>query len=243
VFPSNKDLFGYLREIYLLTARVPSTLSVLLLVAAVLGVIALRKRSEVAAALVCVAVLGPALMLLVSLYKPIFGTRLLLWASPPFFALVGAGVTQRWPYVFAPSFLLAVCALVEPQLRRDYTDLTNEPWREVVSAIHSHEVERGRILTATFEEATMFDYYMHRSRLPFPEIPVVSNAGATHGNKRAVRTTCGIVDRKAGRRSNRVRRDLTKRGTIVWEHIWNERLRVTEIDLTRRPPQSSASLN
>jgi mannosyltransferase len=241
VFPTCKDLFGYLREIYVLTARVPSALSVLLLIAAVLGAFALRKRPEVAAALVCFAALGPALMLFVSLYKPIFGTRFLLWVSPPFFALVGVGVAQRRPYLFALSFLVAVCVLVEPQLRRDYTDLTNEPWREVVSSIHARGVTNGRILTATFEEATMFDYYMHRSCYPFPEIPVAIKRRRQAWKQAGAHVW--LVDRKAGRRSKRVRRDLTQRGTIVWEHTWNERLRVTEFDLTRRPPQSSASLN
>lgn len=233
-FPTRKELFTYLRELYLLTQRVETTLAILLLAAAVLGVIALRKRPEVAVAIVCFAALGPALVLVVSLYKPIFGTRLLLWVTPPFFALVGVGVAQRRRYLFAAGFLVFAAVVVRPQLERDYADLTKEPWREVMWMIRARNVPSARILTATFEEATMFDYYMHRNRQRFPEIPVeLVRSQVWKQIDRAPRLW--LVDRKAGRRTKRAHAELPKRVAIAWERELLG-VKVTEFDFTRRRP-------
>jgi uncharacterized membrane protein len=242
-FPTRKDLLGYLREIYVLTAAVPSTLSILLLAAAALGVVKLRKHPEVALAAVVFAALGPALMLLVSLYKPLFGTRLLLWVSPAFFALVGTGVARLRSTTFACAYLLAIGFLVRPQLARDYRELTNEPWRDVMSLIQTRSVPGARIITASFEEHTMFDYYMHRRTRPFAKIPVLIKK-----RREAWRLTIGsprvwIVDRKSGTRFVRLKADLEARGVAAWDRRWNEQLRVVEFDLPRVANRGRASLN
>jgi mannosyltransferase len=244
-FPTRKDLFGYLRELYLMTAGLLSPLGLSLLAAALLGVFALRRRPEIALAAVCFAAFGPALMLFVSTYKPIFGTRLLLWVSPPFFALVGTGVAQFRPHATACSlaFMIAIGVLVRPQLERDARELTNEPWREVMSAISARRAANARILTATFEEATMFDYYMHRRSRPFAEIPfAIRQPGRRVWTQLGGATRVWIVDRKSGRRFVRLRRELETRARTVWDRAWHDQIRVIELEPTRPTPREP-SLN
>jgi 4-amino-4-deoxy-L-arabinose transferase-like glycosyltransferase len=231
-FPSPKDLIGFAREIYLLTAPWPSPLAVLLLMAVALGVFRLRRRPEVALAVVCLAIGGALLLLLVSTYKPMFGTRFMLWATVPFFALVGAGVAQRRPWIFALAFVLGVGWLVRPQLERDYRELTKEPWREVMWTIRSRAQPRSRIMTATWEEASILEYYMQRRSYPFDSIPVTVRRRRNAWKQVGDATRVWIIDRKDGRRFKRLKRGLEQRGQLGWERSWLG-IRVVEFDFAR----------
>jgi mannosyltransferase len=238
--PTARELEVSARELYLLTADLDAPLALLLTAAAVLGLWSLRKRPEVALSMVCLAVFGPVVLYLISLQKPIFGTRLLLWTTPPFFALVGAGVAELgerrvWlSWAGALVFAGAVAWWVRPTLAEDYEQLTNEPWREVAWTVRSRVIPGARILTATSEEATMLDYYMHRRSHPLFDVPleIARKRAAWKQVRDAPRAW--LIDRKAGRRSSRARRELTERGQLVWDRSWNERLRVVQIDIDRR---------
>lgn len=229
-FPTTEDLVESARELYLLTADWPSPLAIVLVIAAAAGLWSLRKRPEIAVAMLCLAALGPVALYLISFQKPIYGTRLLLWSTPPFFALVGAGVAVRKPWIAAGVFIAGVAWAVQPRLELNYLVLKNEPWREVVWTIRSRVVAGARVLTATNEEAMMFDYYMHRRSYPLLDLPVevVIRRKAWTQIRDAPRMW--LVDRRSGQFTGRARYQLAQRGQQVWDRSWNRRLRVVQYD-------------
>ncbi len=241
-FPSTADLVAIGRELYLLTAPLESPLAILVPVAAVIGAWSLRKRPEVALATVSLAIVGPVLLWIISLYKPMFGTRLLLWSTPAFFALAGAGVAGLVPkkpwlsWLACAGFACLVACLARPRLEADYERTTNEPWREVVWMIRQRDVPGARVLTATYEESIMLEYYAKRRSHPLLDVQV-DIAPPRRGAWGVVRGAprVWLIDRKAGHRFKRAYRELVSRGAVRWDRVLNnKRLRVVQFDFTRR---------
>lgn len=210
-FPTGRELVIAARELYLMTARLTSPLAALLLGAFVLGLWQLRRDLRLALVMILLCIAGPCFLLLVSLYKPIFGTRMLLWVGPPFCALVGLGVMTARHWVAALLFSVAVAALVWPALAQQYTRVDKEPWRELVKTIEANALPEALAVAASSEEAMMLKYYRQRRTMPIGTFRFVA------ARRKLPPEALGapqvfLLDRKRGERSVRLQRALESKG-------------------------------
>ena len=231
-FPTGRELVIHARELFLMTARLHEPLAWLLMLAFVLGLWELRRNLRVALTMLVLCLVGPALLLLVSLYKPIFGTRMLLWAAAPFSAVVGAGVASL-RHVAAPLvFAIAVAALGGPTLAQQYAHIDKEPWREVVKTIEAHARPQALAVPASGEEALMLRYYQRRRSYPLGTVRSAAAKRGTLPTEARDAPQLFLMDRKKGRRTARPLRELTRRGyTTHVREFRNLRL----FELTRPP--------
>lgn len=232
-FPSRYELGNNLRELYLMSAKLYHPIAPLLAAAFAAGLWALRRDVRLALVMVILCFGGPALLLLVSLYKPIFGVRMLLWASPPVFALIGAGVASV-PRVAAPLALVfagAVAWLIWPALDQQYTRLDKEPWRELVKTIERRAQPEAIAVAASGEEAMMISYYRQRRVDPIGTFRFIA---AQRKLPREVRHAPQVflLDRKHGKRSARSKRELEGLGYTTKVREFPP---LTLLELTRSP--------
>jgi len=216
-FPRRNELINSARELYLLTAKPLTPVAGLLYTGTLLGLWELRERPRIAAAILCFSFVGPGLMLLVSLYKPIFGTRLLLWSAPPFFALVGAGVAGRRPWGWSLGYVLVLAGLMVPTLRQQYAELTKEPWREVTKTIDARVQPGAWVIAASHEESLMLAYYRQRRVEPLGRFVVVEAPRHRMRKLGGEGNQVFLVDRKKGRRLLRLRQQLGASARMVRE--------------------------
>jgi mannosyltransferase len=212
-FPSSYELTNNLRELYLLTAKLYNPLAPLLAVAFLLGIWELRRDLRLALVMVILSFAGTALLLLVSLYKPIFGVRMLLWTTAPVCALIGCGIGGL-PRVAAPAavaFAVAVAVLTWPNLDREYKRLDKEPWRELVKTVEQRARPGAIAVAASGEEAMMISYYRQRKRQPLGTFRYLA---AQRKLPKEVRRAPQVFlfDRKRGARSARSQRELEHLG-------------------------------
>jgi 4-amino-4-deoxy-L-arabinose transferase-like glycosyltransferase len=210
-FPTARELLIMTRELYLLTAPLLSPLAALLAGAFVLGLWQLRRSPPLALVMLVLCFAGPGLLLLVSLYKPIFGVRMLLWAAVPCCALIGAGVASVRHPVAPVMFSAAVAALVWPALAQQYVRVDKEPWRELVKTVEARARPDAMAVAASAEEAMMIRYYRQRRSHPLGTFRFVA---ARRKLPREVHNAPQIFlfDRKRGTRSARSLRALEARG-------------------------------
>jgi mannosyltransferase len=136
---------------------------------ALLGFIHLRKRAG-HLILLLTLFLTPFLgELLVSLRRPIFYDRTLIWASIPAFLLLAAGLNQlRYqPYILVGVAILATVNGLS--LREYYTHFEKEQW-DAAAAYVGERVETGDLIlfNATWVQIP-FDFYFRYSGRPVAE--------------------------------------------------------------------------
>jgi hypothetical protein len=136
---------------------------------ALLGVWRLRRRPAVLLLLLLLLLVPLAGSLLVSLRRPIFYTRTLIWTSLPLYVLMAAGLLQmRWRLLIGMATLLLVL-LNAGSLWGYYRYYEPEDWRGVAGYIAS-EAQPGDLLL--FNAGWMqipFDYYYRRVGAPLEE--------------------------------------------------------------------------
>jgi mannosyltransferase len=129
---------------------------------AALGLIRLRRDPACVAFLLVTFATPLAGEWLVSLRRPIFYDRTLIWASPPLYLLLAAGLRQlrRWRYVLAAA--LALLAINGLSLHEYYVNFEKEQWDDA-AALVAERVEPDDLLlfNATWVQIP-FDYYFHR---------------------------------------------------------------------------------
>jgi hypothetical protein len=136
---------------------------------ALLGAWRLRRRPAVLLLLLLLLLVPFAGSLLVSLRRPIFYTRTLIWTSIPLYVLMAAGLLQlRWrPLVGVATLLLVL--LNASSLWSYYRFYEPEDWRGVAGYVAS-EAQPGDLLL--FNAGWMqipFDYYYRRVGAPLQE--------------------------------------------------------------------------
>src|SRR5262245_28819682 len=99
---------------------------------ALLGAWRLRRRPAVLALLLLVPFAGS---LLVSLRRPIFYTRTLIWTSIPFYVLLAAGLLQLRFRPLIGAVMLGLVLLNASSLRYYYRDYEPEDWRGVADYV------------------------------------------------------------------------------------------------------------
>ncbi|HET9224254.1 MAG TPA: hypothetical protein VFO07_17205, partial [Roseiflexaceae bacterium] len=136
---------------------------------ALLGAWRLRRRPAVLLLLLLLLLVPFAGSLLVSLRRPIFYTRTLIWTSIPFYVLVAAGLLQlRWRPLVGVAVLLLVL-LNAGSLWGYYRYYEPEDWRGVAGYVAA-EAQPGDLLL--FNAGWMqipFDYYYRRVGAPLEE--------------------------------------------------------------------------
>jgi hypothetical protein len=131
-----------------------------------LGVVGLRKRPALLV-LLLVLLLAPVLgELLVSLRRPIFYDRTLIWTTIPLYLLLTLGLLQlRWNALIAAG-LIMLCTVNLLSLQNYYRTFTKEQWREAAAYMADKVHEDDLILFNATWVQIPFDYYFKRFDLP-----------------------------------------------------------------------------
>ena len=135
----------------------------------VLGSVALRKRPAVGGLLLALIATPFAGELLVSLERPIFYDRTLIWASIPLYLLLAAGLgrLRHRPCVVAGLALLVMANGLS--LNQYYVHFEKEQWQEAAAYV-ARQATAGDLLlfNATWVQLP-FDFYYREGNRPLPE--------------------------------------------------------------------------
>lgn len=162
---STEWVTGVLVDLYLFGDET-GLLACLLLALAGCGVYALRARRHLALMLLALALVGPLLTYALSQHVPIFYRRLLVWAGPPWFALVAIGLASL-PRPAAAVLACALAVLVPLRLAGYYAAETKPAWRPLLQKLASETTPDSVILNARGDR--FLAYYFGRTSDPLPE--------------------------------------------------------------------------
>jgi hypothetical protein len=172
--PPPARLLDHLSKIYLYGTRYPWHDAAALLLFA-LGLWELRQQRPLRRMLVWLAVSGPLIIYLISLKRPIFLPRLMVWGPLPFYVICGFGMRalrMRWLFV-AGCLVLAVGSFFP--LQRYYRAQPKPPWQRVLFTLQQRMGDGGDgrdqvILASSGRTHRQLDYYRSRRTDPV-EIP------------------------------------------------------------------------
>jgi hypothetical protein len=139
-----------------------------------LGGFHFRRRLPHLALLLTLCVTPLVGELLVSLRRPIFYDRTLIWASIPLYLLLAAGISQlRYrPYILATVGVLATINGLA--LREYYTHFEKEQWNVAAGYVADHVQDEDMILFNATWVQIPFDFYYRIANRPVAEhgVPV-----------------------------------------------------------------------
>jgi mannosyltransferase len=124
-----------------------------------LGAAMLRRRPAVLALLLTLFLTPLVGELLISLRRPVFYDRTLIWATIPLYVVLAAGIAalRRWPYVLAVAAILLAANGVS--LREYYDNFRKEGWREAAAYVSQKAREGDLILFNASWVQIPFDFY------------------------------------------------------------------------------------
>jgi hypothetical protein len=135
----------------------------------VLGIVALRRRPAIGALLLTLIVAPFAGEWLVSLVRPIFYDRTLIWASVPLYLLLAAGLGRLR---YRPSALAGLALLVAVNglsLNQYYFHFDKEQWQEAAAYVGQKEQDGDVLLFNATWVQIPFDFYYRYNHRPLPE--------------------------------------------------------------------------
>ena len=136
---------------------------------ALLGMWRLRKKPALLALLLLLIAVPFAGELLVSMRRPIYYTRTLIWASIPFYLLLAAGLLQLRFRPLIVAATLALALLNGVSLVGYYRDYEPEGWRDAASWL-APQVRAGDIILFNAGWTQIpFDYYYRHVGPPVEE--------------------------------------------------------------------------
>jgi mannosyltransferase len=179
---------------------------------ALLGAWRLRHRPALLALLLLLIAVPFAGELLVSLRRPIYYTRTLIWASIPLYLLLAAGLLQLRVRPLIVAATLALVLLNGVSLVGYYRDYEPEGWRDAASWLAPQVRADDIILFNASWTQIPFDYYYRRVGPPVPEhgLPVDMFDRGILEPKMAAADLPRLADLVAGRR----------RVWLVYSHDW-----------------------
>ena len=129
---------------------------------ALLGLAHFRRRSTHIAFLLTVFLTPIVGERLVSLRRPIFYDRTLIWASLPLYLLLAAGVRylRRWPTIL--TAVVVVSAINGLSLREYYAYFEKEGWDKAAALVAERAAPADVILFSATWAQIPFDHYFHR---------------------------------------------------------------------------------
>ncbi len=137
------------------------------IVALLLGIVALRHRPTLLALLLLLVATPFLLELLVSLRRPIFYDRTLIWITVPFYLLLAAGVCDWRGRQVGPTIVSAAAIGLLlfgnlMSLQNYYTSFKKEQWREAAAWL-AQRTQPGDMLVFNASWVQLpFDYYFDR---------------------------------------------------------------------------------
>ena len=175
---------GVLRAAYILYAGVvratPYLLeAVLLMVLTGLGVWSWRRDRRWIVFVVIFGLTAPLAELVVSLWRPIFLPRTLIWAAVPLYVTVAAGLLCLRRRVFAVALAVLV-VLSAAGLRTYYFDHDKEAWDQAAAFV-DHHLQRGDavVFGIGFLQIPFDYYYAAPSTYSVPEIGLTGTSNDT----------------------------------------------------------------
>lgn len=150
-------------------------LALAFLALAALGAWGLRRRPVLLVLLVVLVLVPFAAELVVSLRRPIFYTRTIIWSTPPFYVLLAAGLLQlrvRAVIASATAALLALnlYSLFSPE--GYYRWAGQEDWRAAAAQVATQSRPGDVLLFSAGWTQLPFDYYYRDPELPRHGLPV-----------------------------------------------------------------------
>lgn len=124
-----------------------------------LGIVRFRRHTALTAALLLITFATPfAGELLVSLRRPIFYDRTLIWASIPLYLLLAAGLRQLR---YLPHILASLCIILANfvSLRNYYVHFQKEEWDKAAAYVAEHVEPDDLILFNATWVQIPFDFY------------------------------------------------------------------------------------
>jgi mannosyltransferase len=133
------------------------------------AIVALRRRPAVLALLLTLFLTPLIGELLVSLRRPVFYDRTLIWATIPLYVLLGAGIAtlRRWPYLLAALAILIAANGVS--LREYYANFSKEGWKEAAAYVGQEAREGDLVLFNASWVQIPFDFYFRAAGKPVAE--------------------------------------------------------------------------
>jgi len=118
-----------------------------------------RRRPAYLVLLLVLVVTPFAGELLVSLFRPIFYDRTLIWASLPLYLLLAAGIRRLRTWLWMPVALLTIVAANGISLREYYVRFEKEQWDDAAAFV-AQRIEANDVIlfNATWVQLP-FDYY------------------------------------------------------------------------------------
>lgn len=132
----------------------------------ILGAVYLRKQPSVLVFLL-VLLLTPVLgELIVSLRRPIFYDRTLIWTTIPLYLLLAFGLLQLRFKILMVGALALLCAVNLLSLQNYYQNFTKEQWREAAASVAVQVQDDDLILFNATWVQIPFDYYFRHFDRP-----------------------------------------------------------------------------
>lgn len=126
-----------------------------------LGLIRFRRHPGRLALLLTVFLTPWAGELLISLRRPIFYTRTLIWSSLPLYLLLAAGIGQLRSRAWVLGATLLLLAINGVSLRAYYADFEKEEWDDAAALVAQRAAADDLILFNATWVQIPFDYYFH----------------------------------------------------------------------------------
>jgi len=138
---------------------------------ALLGAWSLRRSPE--RLLLPAALLGLPILaaLLISVVRPIFAPRTLVWTTVPLSLLVAAGIVALRPRALRPAALATIAAMQLLGLVGYRADIPIEDWDRAASQVAEHADARDRVVLAAGYTIAPFGYYYRRFQGSAPLLP------------------------------------------------------------------------
>lgn len=149
---------------------VPLALAFLALAA--LGAWGLRRRPLLLTLLLVLVLVPFAAELLVSLRRPIFYTRTIIWSTPPFYVLLAAGLLQLRVRALIAVATAALLALNVHSLVGFYRYDGQENWRAAAAQVAAQSRPGDVLLFSAGWTQLPFDYYYRGPERPRHGLPV-----------------------------------------------------------------------
>jgi hypothetical protein len=222
-----------LSELYLMTTNnvvLQGTLAAM----ALLGLWAARKRPALLALLV-LALTPPLLVLLVSLKRPIFISRIMLWGTVPFFVIVALGVRALRPRWLAAAVAIGVVGLAGYDLKDSYYGKQRKPdWRRMILEVDHGQTPDSVVLAIGGREKRQLRYYHRRKSHPLPELDWKWTEPHKLDQRIEGKRWAWIITRTNLPNSKAVLRMMKRRGRLEWQRNYGRGLRVKKYRINKK---------